>query len=149
MTINVSIKQCKNCKLSTQCGTTSNANFLAVKDSKECVVLCGTAEVRKLLSQNCGTGRRGGARAHACPPVSPSLPPTLVLVSVPNVVFGALVAIMDTWKHIQLTEEEEANVVNIANLEEELSVEKERPNICIVFKLWTIDSFNVRAFKAL
>ncbi|KAJ1377081.1 hypothetical protein SESBI_49259 [Sesbania bispinosa] len=54
---------------------------------------------------------------------------------------------MEHWKSIQFTEEEETHVVALSDLEEGLSVEKDKLQYCLVCKVWKVDSFNVRAFK--
>ncbi|KAJ1389351.1 hypothetical protein SESBI_38340 [Sesbania bispinosa] len=54
---------------------------------------------------------------------------------------------MDSWKHIQLTEDEEENVVQVEVPEEDTSADQTRRAQTIVCRLWTSQSFNSRAFK--
>ncbi|KAJ1436551.1 Zinc finger, CCHC-type [Sesbania bispinosa] len=55
---------------------------------------------------------------------------------------------MASWKHIHLKEAEEEDVVQLAVPEDENSADKVSQVYTIVCKLWTTDSFNVRAFKS-
>ncbi|KAJ1422311.1 hypothetical protein SESBI_13136 [Sesbania bispinosa] len=54
---------------------------------------------------------------------------------------------MDSWKNIQLTDEEETDVVQIVDAETISSIDHERVSQGIICKLWTLDSYNAREFK--
>ncbi|KAJ1391577.1 hypothetical protein SESBI_36560 [Sesbania bispinosa] len=55
---------------------------------------------------------------------------------------------METWKHIRLSEEEEAKIVHIVDPEDDTSTGHDHAQQYLVCKLWTEDNFNVRAFKS-
>ncbi|KAJ1413865.1 hypothetical protein SESBI_19359 [Sesbania bispinosa] len=55
---------------------------------------------------------------------------------------------MECWKDIQLNDEEEAHVVALSDPEDDSSDRRTNRQICLICKVWKIDSYNVRAFKS-